>query len=948
MPRPDPAIRAQPASARATRLIEARFAGAFLAALLILTFPNLAPAQSPPPPADPQALTTLTLDNALQLWVHPTPPNAQPNAAPGDIGLWLVIHSGVLAEADDQIGAAYLAKRAAGLGTPSVPLATLDTLRPRFGRPSSRATPSAGAHALLSHDAVVYTLVVPADDPAAWNHALAHYADLLANWSPDDAAIARAHELAAERTDKLSPDELARRHFLPDLFADQPLAARDLIPAPDRLAQTSPDNVRAFVRGHYRPSNATLIIAGPIDPSDAISRVRRALVSLPNAGPPPARSVGIDHGVGGRVSALAVQGYDPAEVSLLTLSAPESHDPSRRAVLDAVAAELVGARVRAAAPLADAGVVAVETAVKPWIDAARIAEVSVRVEAPGLTRAGEGIAAELARIRHAGFTDAQLRAARAEVLARFEREAVAWSLVGPDAVIEQLAMAARLQGPGPHTGWVSPAAMLPVAARVLTETTNDALTAHARAVFDPGELACILISPDESETPTEQDARRILAVANAAPPAGDRHIPESLAASTPSTPAEIHQITHDPVADVWTAALSNGVIVRAKRTPGQSESMVRVTVCDGVAREDAATLGRTRDAANAWRYPRTARADAGQLRAWSIDRAVTFRPNIADHMLTLEIDAGVPSPAGVSDALTLAAALLAEPRTDHAYAPRVVIEQPDFGPGIRRLGELFLDPADPRSRKAPPPERVDSAAADAWLATLAKAPLEVAIVGDLPPEEAIRHAANTLGALPARPAPSRARAWSAMPRGEAVERLTDPTASEAVLGIVFADASDLARVRPMMIAAAAIDAELKAACAADAPSGMPRAWVWLGDGIPDRAALIVRIADTPDPDAAMRAIHAAIDRVIDAESDPAVLAGEIDRARRIVERAWSQPAFWADRLSRLAVHGLDTNALADMPAAYASLTPESVREALAAAGAGVHKRVIVTKEAPAE
>ena len=943
MPRPDPAIRTEPASARATRLIGAHFWTAFLAFLLLLALP--APAQSPPPPlppADPHGLTTLTLDNALQLWVHPTPPNAQPNAAPGEVALWLVIHSGVLAEADDQIGAAYLAKRAAGLGTPSVPLATLDTLRPRFGRPSSRATPSGGAHALLSHDAVVYTLAIDASDPAAWNHALAHYADLLANWSPDDGALARARELAAERTDKRSPDELARRRFLPDLFADQPLAARDLIPAPDRLAQTTPDRVRDFVHDHYRPSNATLIIAGPIDPSDTISRVRRGLTSLQGAGPAPARSVGIRHGVGGRVSALAVPGYDPAEFSLITLApGHDTQDPARRGVLDAVAAELIGARVRGAAPLADAGVVAVETAVKPWIDAARIAEVSVRVESPGLTRVGGGIAAELARIRHAGFTDAQLRAARAEVLARFEREAAAWSLVGPDAVIEQLAMAARLQGPGPHTGWVSPDAMLPVAARVLTETTNDALTAHARAVFNPAELACILISPDESNPPTEQDARRILALANAtAPAAADRTIPQILA---PSDPADILQITHDAVADVWTATLSNGVIVRVKRTPGESKSVVRVTVCDGVAREDAATLGRTRDAANAWRYPRTAHADAGQLRAWSLDRTLTFRPNIADHMLTLEIDAGVPGPAGVADALTLAAALLAEPRTDHAYAPRVMIEQPDFGPGIRRLGELFLDPDDPRSRKSPPPERVDSAAADAWLATLAKAPLEVAIVGDLPPEEALQHAANTLGALPARPAPARTRTWSALPRDETVVRLTDPTASEAVLGIVFADGSDLARVRPMMIAAAAINTELEGV-GAD-PTGMPRAWVWLGDGIPDRAALIVRIENTPDPDAAMLAIHAAIDRVIDAESDPAVLEREIDRARRIVDRVWSQPDFWADRLSRLTVHGLDTSALADMPAAYASLTPESVREALAAAArTGVHKRVIVTKE----
>ncbi len=920
-----------------------------MVALLLLALPARAapplPPPSPPPPADPHGLTALTLDNALQLWVHPT----ASTPATTEVGLWLVIHSGVLAESDDQTGAAYLAKRAAGLGTPSVPGEALDRIATRFGRAAGTANASTGAHALLSHEAVVYMLVVDAGDAEAWSAALAHYADLLQAWSPDAATLTHARALSAGRTGKLSPDEQARRRFLPEIFAGQPLAAHDLIPTPERLDRTTDAGVRDFIRDHYRTANATLIIAGPVDPSDVISRVRRTLERVPNTGRRPAPTPGIVRSVGGRVSAQAVAGYDPAEVALVTVTPPPrtdapGHDRATAAVLDALAAELVGSRVREAAPLADAGVVSVETAVKEWLDGVRIAEVSVRVEPAGLAAAGRGVAAELARIHHAGFTDAQLRAARVETIARFERDAAGWAGASPQTVLEHLADAARLHGRASRPGWISPTDLSAAAARVLASTTNDTVNAHARAVFDPAALACVLISSDVSAPPTHPDAQQVLMAAGSNRPEARAEPPRSLAPY--ARPSDVVELTHDPAAGTWTAALANGVIVRARRMP-EVPTAVRVTLADGVVRETAATLGYTRDAAAAWRYPRTVSADAGQVRAWCLARGLSFRPAITDNMLAVEIDAQVPGESGAADALSLAAALIHAHRVDPAYIDRVRDDQPDSGPAIRRLGQLLLDPADPRGQQPPARQRVEAATADEWLAILVQASVEVAVVGDLSPERAIELAAATLGTLPARPRPARfkADAWSALPRAEVVERLHDPVVSEAAMGIVFADARDLDTVRPMMIAAAAVQAELAAMADAGELAARPRVWVWLGDGIPDRVTLVARCQDAADPDAARRAMDEAIQRVIDGRSDSAILAAEIDRARKAVDRAHDQPAFWADRLSRLGVSGLGPDSLSDMPTAYASITPEFVRATLSAAvHNGVHKRVIVVRE----
>jgi hypothetical protein len=147
----------------------------------------------------------------------------------------------------------------------------------------------------------------------------------------------------------------------------------------------------------------------------------------------------------------------------------------------------------------------------------------------------------------------------------------------------------------------------------------------------------------------------------------------------------------------------------------------------------------------------------------------------------------------------------------------------------------------------------------------------------------------------------------------------------------------------MTVAAGVIAAELDALRRDGRLDGRGAAWVWLGEGIPDRATLVVRWTGAADPDAALEAIEGVVRRVASGASDRATIEQEVARVRRSVDRAWSQPAFWADRLARLSSSGLGIGSLAGMSASYGSITPERVREALAeATAAGVHKRVIVT------
>lgn len=176
------------------------FAGAGVSVAPEPTAPP-APPVPPAPPADPAGLTVFTLDNGMQVWMHPVPVAGEP----ARVGIALVIRAGPLDEDDDQLGAAYLVKRASGLGTAHAPIDALDRLGAAFGRSWRPVKSAEGGHATLTHEGVVHTLVFGADDQDAWATALGHYADLFSGWTIDDATMDAVRRMASERVGDSRP-----------------------------------------------------------------------------------------------------------------------------------------------------------------------------------------------------------------------------------------------------------------------------------------------------------------------------------------------------------------------------------------------------------------------------------------------------------------------------------------------------------------------------------------------------------------------------------------------------------------------------------------------------------------------------------------------------------------------------------------------------------------------
>jgi predicted Zn-dependent peptidase len=80
-----------------------------------------------------------------------------------------------------------------------------------------------------------------------------------------------------------SPDDVAHRAFLEQLFADHPLG-RDTAGERATVQAITPDDVRGFFETHYHADSMVVTMAGPIGHDDALAMVRDAFVDVRPAG----------------------------------------------------------------------------------------------------------------------------------------------------------------------------------------------------------------------------------------------------------------------------------------------------------------------------------------------------------------------------------------------------------------------------------------------------------------------------------------------------------------------------------------------------------------------------------------------------------------------------------------------------------------------------------------
>jgi len=182
------------------------------------------------------------------------------------------VKAGYFDEPDDVVGIAHVLEHMYFKGTPTRGVGAI-----------ARETKAAGGYlnAGTIYDHTHYYAVLPATGFAA---GLAVQADAYANSVLDAGELARELEVIIEETKRKAdtPAALAVETLF-EVLHDRHRIRRWRMGREDGLRALTRDQLQAFYRRFYRPSNTVLAIVGDIDPDEALALVAQHYGSLPDA-----------------------------------------------------------------------------------------------------------------------------------------------------------------------------------------------------------------------------------------------------------------------------------------------------------------------------------------------------------------------------------------------------------------------------------------------------------------------------------------------------------------------------------------------------------------------------------------------------------------------------------------------------------------------------------------
>ena len=402
--------------------------------------------------------------------------------------------------------------------------------------------------------------------------------------------------------------------------------------------------------------------------------------------------------------------------------------------------------------------------------------------------------------------------------------------------------------------------------------------------------------------------------------------------------AEMSLDTGVGVLSVW---LGNNVRAHHRHMdtrPGQV--FIAITIAGGEIEETRATRGLTEAAGLAFAQPatRTACRDEFGARIDTLGVRVRSRVERDAVMLLVQCERAV-----LEETLSLLAELLHEPAIDNAafdtWRERPQADRPARGRLIEALRESLVDALYPldevRTRALTPEEAraIDRADAQAWLDQLVRrAPIEVAVVGDVPRRDALSALASTLGALPARArmTPDLHDHLRNVPRAQGpFERIVvapvEGNESAVLVGCVGVDAADAATHHRLMIVAQALETRL----GSEFGEHGAHAWSVPAEMYPG-FGLFYALLHVPaeQAHAAAAGARAVIDDLAENGLDENELGAARTRLANQFEEHATDPMFWALRLAHLEHRGREARDVLRDRAALAEVTTEDARNAL--------------------
>lgn len=741
------------------------------------------------------------------------------NHQPKDrLSVRLRIAAGSLQERDEQHGLAHFLEHMAFSGTTKYPPGKLnETLQPlgiAFGNDSNAHT---------SFDETVYKLDLPDAKPGTLALALGVLADQGGGQLIIPAEVERERGvILAEMRDRDTPDFRQRLAAFAALFAGTTVPARFPIGTRATIEAATPALLRDYYERWYRPELMIVTVVGAIPAETAAEAIAAAFAGLAPLAPAvaePPRGAPAADGLQVRWHHEPEAKDTSVELALVVSEplAPDTVELRRARLHEDLAARVLSRRLAEWAERNPQGpIIGASASIGRWL-ALRIAGVSADVRDGRALAALPVIEQERRRLVEHGPTAGELAVARADLRAALEA-AVARkgsrtnaSLAG--ALYSAIAEEEVFLAPEQERDLYLP----------LVEAADAAMVRAAAArVFSQGQEALMVLGREAAPERAEDALRSALAASRAlpvAPPAQEAEVAwgygERPAAATPDEQREVDGARLLRFPNRTTAAL-----LRTPWKPGEVMLSLRLSVAPAERAPGIAEF-----ASAAFLAGGLGRHDLAQLRRVLAGSTARVSFQIAEDAVVI---GGQCTPKDLELLLQQVRAYLTDPgwrpeaeaQAKSAWLQALAGLDTDLDAQVGRTFTRLAVHDAPQRRQATLAEAqtMSFAVLRAWLdPVLAKAPLQLAIVGDIDVDAATALAASYVGALPPRDA---VVAWTApdagyvpapaLPAGE--HRLAVPgTVARALVTVAWAtdDSSDIQRNRRVGMLRAAFNERLR-------------------------------------------------------------------------------------------------------------------------------------------
>jgi zinc protease len=368
-------------------------------AILIAVGCTLVPARPSPSPGLPTPVRQV-LSNGVRVIV-------QEHRASDVVALQLWVRAGGRDEAPSELGLAHYLEHMLFKGTTSRPTGFIDRDVEGVGGRMNAGT---------SLDYTYYHMVLPVPRTGA---AIDLLADISVNASLDASVLEAEKRVVLEemRLTEDNPRPFLSRRLQEAAFDGHPYG-RPLIGTSELVRSLSRETLLAFYRRLYVPESFTLVVVGPVSPSEVFDRARRSFGRLPRSGSLP-------------LPAPAVPALRPRRIEMtrpgtqtylgMAWHAPRIDHPDV-AAMDLLITILGQTRTsRLTRNLRDElGLVSTVGSGYSALEAAGVAMVTAQMDRPNLERVESEILRELGRLRDEGVTEVERR--RAVTVAEAQHE----------------------------------------------------------------------------------------------------------------------------------------------------------------------------------------------------------------------------------------------------------------------------------------------------------------------------------------------------------------------------------------------------------------------------------------------------------------------------------------------------------------------------------------------